>query len=221
VAARLPIIALTANAVEGDRERCLAAGMDGYVTKPIDPDVLIEAVRSVLLSPGSAVAAAGHAARISAAPGHGSDKRVGEPTGETQRWPVDAAASADLPIDAESLLRRCRGKGALAERILTQFEQQLAGQVGTLRESLERRDGEVLARLAHSIKGAAANMSASQLSDAAGSLEKLGTAADFDAAVACLDQLADLAQQCRAFVPVAVARVRELSSQAGEAPGLI
>jgi CheY-like chemotaxis protein/HPt (histidine-containing phosphotransfer) domain-containing protein len=219
-AARLPIIALTANAVEGDRERCLAAGMDGYVTKPIDPDVLIEAVRSILASPRSA-AAADHTAGMAAAAEHCSDRRLGEPTGEAQQCLVDAAASADLPIDAESLLRRCRGKGALAERILTQFEQQLAGQVETLRDSLERRDGEVLARLAHSIKGAAANMSASQLSDAAGSLERLGTAADFDAAAACLDQLADLAQQCRVFVPVAVARVRELSSQAGQAPGLI
>ncbi len=47
-ARRLPIVALTANAVRGDRERCLSAGMDEYVTKPIDPEGLIEVMSSVL-----------------------------------------------------------------------------------------------------------------------------------------------------------------------------
>jgi CheY-like chemotaxis protein len=45
---RMPIVALTANAVKGDRELCLSAGMDGYLTKPIDPESLVELVESYL-----------------------------------------------------------------------------------------------------------------------------------------------------------------------------
>jgi HPt (histidine-containing phosphotransfer) domain-containing protein len=122
--------------------------------------------------------------------------------------------SATPPIDAASLLQRCRGKGPLAERLLAQFEQQLAGQVETLRQSLGRSDHDALARAAHAVKGSAANMSAGGLSDVAARLEKLGAAADREAAAACLEQLADQARQCRAFIPRAVEDVRRLASSA-------
>ena len=192
---KLPVIALTASAMEGDRQRCLATGMDGYVTKPIDPDLLIETVRSVLEHRSPAAAPATSRAE--------SDRPESQASIENSNVPP--------PIDAKSLLWRCRGKASLAERLLTQFDQQLSDQLEQLRESLEHRDHKVLSELAHLVKGAAANMSATPVSDAAKELERLGAAADHDAAKASLELLADQVRQCRAFLPAAIEQVRQLA----------
>ena len=130
--------------------------------------------------------------------------------------PASPAATSQQPIDAESLLRRCRGKGPLAERLLVQFEQQLAGQVESLRESLGRSDRESLTRLAHAVKGSAANMSAGALSDAAAELERLAASADPDAAAACLERVAGQARQCADFIATAVERVRQQGTEQAE-----
>jgi HPt (histidine-containing phosphotransfer) domain-containing protein len=70
-----------------------------------------------------------------------------------------------------------------------------------------------LARLAHMVKGAAANVSATSVSDAAAQLERLGTAADFEAVKTSLDQLAAQVEQCRACIPQVVEYVRRSDSQ--------
>ena len=203
--ARLPIIALTANAIEGDRQRCIAVGMDDYVTKPVDPDVLIETVRALMAKRPAVIAGKSEAsidARVATPPDRVGQARLRRPH-----------VPAELPIDSKSLLRRCGGKPHLAERLLSQFGQQLETQMVALRESLDQRDGQLMTRLAHTVKGAAANMSAVPVQDAAGELEKKAAAAEFAAAATALEQLTDRVHQCIEYAPTAVVQLRQIQPE--------
>jgi signal transduction histidine kinase/CheY-like chemotaxis protein/HPt (histidine-containing phosphotransfer) domain-containing protein len=205
---QLPIIALTANAIEGDRLRCIEAGMNGYVTKPVDLHRLVAAIKSVLsnrqnggrLDPRSAKSSRAAAEEASPATDAGKDLAV-----------APAPFCESSPINTEALLHRCQGKAALAERLLVSFRQQLDGQISMFRQGLEQRDLNALARLAHTLKGTAANMSADDVRQTAAKLEHMETQADLDAAASTVEQLADQIRACLDFVPQAIEQVRQVS----------
>ncbi|MCV2371080.1 CHASE domain-containing protein [Roseateles oligotrophus] len=149
---RLPIVAMTANAMSSDREACLAAGMNDHVGKPFALDQLVAVLR----------------------------KQAGLNAGEqtaTQTPPaavneVDAAASA-AGVELELALRRLGGKRASYARLLGRFASELAVLPTQLREQLAQADFESAARLQHTLKGTAATLGATALADAAGAAEKL------------------------------------------------
>lgn len=216
-AGRLPIIALTANAIEGDRQRCLAAGMDGYVTKPVDPDLLEKALRqTVRRSAPSPDSRAVVEPKPTPARAPETDSAAPHPSAALPSTPAHSSSgaapsmdSAELPVDLPSLMNRCRGKGPLVEKLLSKLAEQLPQQLDAIRRTVEQNDLSSLAKLAHAVKGSAANLSADPLKRAAAELERAGSTRDEASVEALMNAFAGELQRCLDYLPRAAARARQ------------
>ncbi len=148
-AGRTPIIAMTAHAMKGDRERCLAAGMDGYVSKPIQTQELFAALASVAPSEPSAAPAA--PAEAPAAP----------------------AEEAPL-LDQTEALGRVGGDWDLLKSLAEVFFDSYPAQLAQLREAVGRGDAPTVYRLAHTLVGAVGIFGAKPAVETAARLERMG-----------------------------------------------
>jgi two-component system sensor histidine kinase/response regulator len=138
----VPILAMTAHAMRGDRERCLASGMDGYISKPIHPvDLFAEIERCV-----------------------GSQKGNSQMMENTQ-------GMSEL-VDRTSLLERVEGDQELLTEMIQIFKEEGPALMMAMRESLRSGDWVVLERSAHSLKGAASNLSSKAVANIALKLEQ-------------------------------------------------
>jgi signal transduction histidine kinase/CheY-like chemotaxis protein/HPt (histidine-containing phosphotransfer) domain-containing protein len=148
---RIPIVALTAHAMKGDRERCLAAGMDAYVTKPLRVEELFEVLARLL-------PVAGEAAAVPA--NNGTPTANGRPT--------------ETVFDQYATLARVEGDRELLLTMINLYLAQAEELLPEIRRAGERGDCKALERLAHKLKGSLGNFSARPAAEAALRLEIMG-----------------------------------------------
>jgi two-component system, sensor histidine kinase and response regulator len=208
----MPIIAMTAHALESERQNCLAAGMNDHVAKPFSPEELLAALAR-WIEPRAGVGGLCPAAPDLTASG-----------GHLQDWPTS------LPgIDVPAALERLAGDRAFLLSLLREFSRSTGDIAAQLRATLAHGDMKEARRLAHSLRGSAATLSMGEVAAAAGELERAVQDADSECmspALAALEKAlepvqAGLAQLRPEPKPVALADHAQLGGLWRELAALV
>jgi two-component system sensor histidine kinase/response regulator len=163
-----PIIAMTANAMQGDRKKALEAGMDDYVPKPVKPQELDAVLRRWVLRPEAAVTT------------------VSESGSEP-------GASTDDPIDRSVLVSlrelQVEGEPEILSELIELFLDDVPRHLAALREAVQAGDARSVERIAHTLKGSCGNMGAVRMEAISAELEEIGRSEDLKAARARISRL--------------------------------
>jgi len=179
----VPIVAMTAHAMTGDRERCLAAGMDAYLPKPLQPQEMMRVIEG-LASPHAQSAGA---------------------TDTTSAQSETAGVEPARPVfDEQGSLARMDNDQTLLREVISLFFEEAPRLLGVLSQGLEAGDAPLVERAAHSLKGAAASFGAESVVGAARELEAQGKSNNLAQAGDTLTRLqsgtAQLMEELSAFI---------------------
>lgn len=210
------VIALTANALSADREKCLVAGMDDYLSKPLEQEDLARAIQHWATQQAASETveeeqAAIHTTNSLENPATDAvgvlSKSVGGDKGENSSLPqqepnINALVqeNATPPIDLERLQRVSRGKVEVQQRLLQIFIEKTPKDLVALESALSSLDIDQVKYYAHRIKGSAANVGVPAMSAIALQLEEVARQETLEGATEMLTSLWQIMEQVQAFV---------------------
>ena len=164
----MPVVAMTALVMQGDRERCLEAGMDGYLTKPIRPRALDEVLDLYVAQKGMS----------------------GPVHEEASKPPSQASRDMDHePVSGHELLERVGGDREFLSELVSLFREDSPKQLERIRTAVEIGDSSEVQRGAHSLRGTLANLAARPAADLAAEIEHAGKSEDLLRAQAAFQNL--------------------------------
>jgi CheY-like chemotaxis protein len=162
---RVPIIAMTAHALKGYREKCLEAGMDDYITKPLRRKEFLSMAEKWTRGIDDCTTPRGN-----------QGLEIGN-------------NGSKAPMEYEMALEEFEGDEAFLMEALEGFIENVTSQIGSIRQAISEGDGEAVRKEAHSIKGGAANLTADVLSGIAFELENIGKSGDLKEGIEALEKL--------------------------------
>ncbi|TVR89549.1 MAG: response regulator [Spirochaetaceae bacterium] len=169
----VPIVAVTANALKGERERCTEAGMNDYLTKPFKSHDLVPFLTRYLKTEQNASAQLVSDTQPDLPPQESIKAGL-----ESGAQPVSEIQPALLPFDYEAAVAAFMGKSEVVKRVIGEFIRKVSSQLDLLHDELAAGNFSWVRTASHGIKGGAWNLEAKPLGDAAGALEDSSRAED-------------------------------------------